>query len=165
LGNYDISAQYFQQADSIANKTGNEDLFIYVSIQQARGKDTHGRQQEGLADLLKTETLAKTSGNKKLLSYSQRSIATTYQNSFSNFPKSMEYLLKVNYCRRRSRLCNCLESSYSGLAALYNFTGDQANSLLYYQKAAELNKKVGNKRTEAPLIIILANVQVDGQIS
>ncbi len=149
LGNYDISAQYLQQADSIANKTGNEELLIYVSIQQARGKTLTGASKEGLADLLKTETLAETNGNKKLLSYSQRSIAATYQNSFSNFPKAMEYILKSISSAEEAGCADCLVNSYSNLANLYNFTGDQANSLLYYQKAAELNKKVGNKRIEA----------------
>ena len=148
LGNYDISAQYFQQADSIANKTGNEELLIYVSIQQARAKTLTGVSKEGLTDLLKTETLAETNGNKKLLSYSQRTIAATYQNSFSNFPKAMEYVLKAITAAEEAGCADCLVNSYANLANLYNFTGDQANSLLYYQKAAELNKKVGNKRIE-----------------
>ncbi len=61
----------------------------------------------------------------------------------------MEYILKSITAAEEASCADCLASSYSGLAALYNFTGDQPNSLLYYQKAVEINNKVGNKQIEA----------------
>ena len=151
LGNYDASAKYLQQADSIANKKGNEELLIYVLMQKGRRKSLTGNSKEGLADYLKAETAAIKNGNKKLLAYCERSIAGAYQNSFSNFPKAMEYVLKSIANGEDINCDDCLLSSYSNIAALYNLIDDQPNALIYYQKAAEINKKVGNKQIEAVL--------------
>lgn len=151
LGDYDTSAYYLKQADSIANKTANDELLSYVLIQKGRIKIITGANKEGLADYLKAEAIAGKTGNKELLAYCQRSIAGTYQNSFSNFPKAMEYILKAIANAEEANSANHLAGAYSGLAALYNFTGDQPNSLIYYQKAAETNKKVGNKLLESNL--------------
>ncbi|HEX5150632.1 MAG TPA: ATP-binding protein [Parafilimonas sp.] len=151
LGNYDVSARYLQQADSIANTTVDEELGIYVLAQHARIKTLTGASKDGLADYLRAEQAAMKTGNKQLLSYCQRIIAGTYQTSFSNFPKSMEYILKAIDNAEDADCANCLAGAYSNLAALYNLIGDQPNALIYYKKAAEINERVGNKQTEATL--------------
>src|SRR5262245_55701297 len=57
MGNYDVGIQHLEQADSIATKTGDQELFIYVLAQRARVKMLTGYSKEALADLVKAEEL------------------------------------------------------------------------------------------------------------
>ncbi|MES1223640.1 MAG: tetratricopeptide repeat protein [Bacteroidota bacterium] len=56
----------------------------------------------------------------------------------------MEYIMKAVNTSEEANCLECLASNWSALAAIYNVIGDQEKALLYYQKALDANKQLGN---------------------
>jgi len=159
LGNARISegkkleaADLLRKADSLGQKTGDIKLQAYVLLRSARVLQQTSENNEALPKTLKAEEIALKTGDKKLISECQRVISSAYQNSFSNFPKAIEYILKSIRTAEEADCLKCLAQSWSGAAALYATIGDQSRGLYYYQKALEANKKIGNKIIEANLL-------------
>jgi len=123
-----------------------------VLLRSARVLQQTSENNEALPKTLKAEEIALKTGDKKLISECQRVISSAYQNSFSNFPKAIEYILKSIRTAEEADCLKCLAQSWSGAAALYATIGDQSRGLYYYQKALEANKKIGNKIIEANLL-------------
>jgi signal transduction histidine kinase len=130
-------------ADSIAKKTGNQELAAYVLLRMAANVLTT-ENKKALNYSLQAEAIAQKTGNKKLLSHCQRRIGTIYQISLSDYPRAMEYFIKSVNAAETANCLDCLAASWGYLGTLYNAIGDQKSSLLYFQKAAEANQKTGN---------------------
>ncbi len=143
MGKKQVADAFLKQADSVAKKTGNQELAAYVLLRMAANVITT-ENRKALNYLLKAEAIAQKTGNKKLLSLCQRRIGQIYQVSFSDYPRAMEYLIKSVSSAEAANCLDCLAASWGSLGSLYNKIGDQKSSLLYYQKAAAANQKTGN---------------------
>jgi signal transduction histidine kinase/tetratricopeptide (TPR) repeat protein len=151
LGNRQEAVQLVQQADSIAKQTGDQELIAYVLLGMGKVHQ-QVNNNTALNYNKRAEAIALKTNNKKLLFTCQNDIASIYQNSLSDFPKAMEYCLKSINSAEGADCMSCLSRGWSTLAALYNIMGDQTNALLYYQKAIDANKKIGDKQTESNLL-------------
>jgi two-component system NtrC family sensor kinase len=149
MGNKPEALRLLQRADSIAQKTGEQDLLVMALLETGATKQQIADNKDVLAYYLRAEAIAKKSSNKSLLSNCQRMISDHYENSFSDHAKAMEYCLKAINSAEEANSPETLGMTWVTLASLYNRIGDQDNSLLYLQKAAEANKQTGNKGQEA----------------
>ena len=143
-----------QQADSIAEKTGNQVLAGYVLTKMAMNAQTKDNKK-ALNYGLKAEEIAKQTGNKPLLNEAQIIIEQIYQISLSDFPNAMKYVLKAAASAEETHNLRNRALSWSGLGSLYSVIGDQQNSLIYYEKALNANKELGNKSL---LRVLRANI-------
>ncbi|MEO5593704.1 MAG: ATP-binding protein [Chitinophagaceae bacterium] len=140
------------QADSIAQKAGDPDLLVNSALRLTFATPQNNNKQ-ALAYAEKAEALAQKSGNKRLLARSQATIASLYMNSLSNYSKGIEYSMKAIAAGEEADCLPCLANSWNNIAMIYNILGDQDKSLLYYQKAFEANKKLGNKNLKNNLLV------------
>lgn len=139
-----------QQADSLAKKIDDPELNAYVLLQQSINV-RNANNPQSIAYAKAAEEIALKTHNKKLISLCQNQIGGLYGTSFSDFPRAIEYNLKAVAAAEEADCLACLSKSWTSLAASYNSVGDQATSLLYYQKALEANKQIGNKFQEVQL--------------
>lgn len=144
-GDKQSGSVFIQQADSIAKKTGDKKLLVYVLRRKAINVRQSSENKNALKYLLDAEQIAQSIGDKKLLSACQRSISSFYQNSLSDYPKAMDYAFKAIATAEDANCLHCLTGVWTNLASLYNVIGDQEKSLVYYQKAMETSKQLGNK--------------------
>jgi two-component system NtrC family sensor kinase len=149
MGNKPEALLLLHKADSIAQKTGEQDLLVMALLETGATKQQIADNKEVLAYYIKAEEIAQKSSNKSLLSNCQRMISDHYENSFSDHAKAMEYCLKAINSAEEANSLETLGMTWATLASLYNRIGDQDNSLLYLQKAAEANKQTGDKAQEA----------------
>jgi signal transduction histidine kinase len=150
-GNRQEATLLIQRADSLAKQTDDQELLTYVLL--GKGKiNTQINNQQALTYKKEAESIALKINDKKLLSICQADIAALYQNSLSDFPKAMEYRLKAINSAEDADCHPCLSRSWAALASLYNIMGDQSNALLYYQKAMDANKLIGDKIAEGSLL-------------
>ena len=140
------------QADSIAQQSGNLDVRVSTLLRLSFGTPQNSNKQS-LAYAEQAEAMAQKSGNKKLLARAQQTIASLYNNSFSDYSKSIEYALKAIAAGEEADCLPCLATTWNGIAMTYNIIGDQDKSLSYYQKAFEANKKLGNKNLKNNLLV------------
>ncbi len=140
------------EADSIARKTGDQELRVN-SLLRLSGSTPQNSNRQSLAYAEQAEDIAQKSGNKRLLARSRQTIASLYQNSFSDYSKAIEYSMKAITAGEEADCLPCLATSWNGIAMTYNIIGDQDKSLFYYQKAFEANKKLGNKNLKNNLLI------------
>jgi two-component system, NtrC family, sensor kinase len=141
-----------QQAAEIARKNGDQVLLTYALMNLARAKQQTTENKQALAYALQAEASAQKTGNKILLAICQRSIASFYENSLSDHPRAMEWILRSEKTAEEANSLNDLAQAWSELAALYTALGDQASSLVYYKKAFEANKKIGNSALQSNLL-------------
>ncbi|HEX5027035.1 MAG TPA: ATP-binding protein [Agriterribacter sp.] len=151
-GNKTEANALISQADSIAEKTGDRELLINVLMKKASNAQ-FSNNNEAIAFGLKAEKLSQETGNKNLISRCQFLIASIYQNSLSDYSKAMEYAMKSMSSAEEAECMPCLASSWNTIGALYNIIGDQEKSLLYYQKAFDANKELGNTRLKVNLLM------------
>ncbi|HEY4197807.1 MAG TPA: tetratricopeptide repeat protein [Mucilaginibacter sp.] len=132
------------QASAIAERTGDKELLVNILVAFGRAKVQMDNKQ-ALAYYLKADSVADKLTDKKLLARTQRVVASSYQNSLSDYPKAMDWILKSIQTGEEAKDLNELALSWTTLAGLYTTMGDQTNSLIYYKKALEANKMLGNK--------------------
>jgi signal transduction histidine kinase len=142
-GNVQEGIRLINRGDSMAKKLGDVDLEITALLRKS-GTRISQNATEALGYALQAEELAAKSGNKLLLSAALRTIGNTYQNSLSDYSRGMEYIMKSIPVSEEANCLTCLALSWTSLAGLYNVIGDQEKALLYYQKAFDANKELGN---------------------
>jgi two-component system NtrC family sensor kinase len=144
LGNKLKATIVLQQADSIAKKTGNQNLLSLTLTRMASNAQAVDNKK-ALSYGLQAETLALQTGNKAFLFSAQRIIGRIYHISLTDYPNAMKYFLKALASAEATGRLENLAVSWSDLATLYSAIGDQKSALLYYEKAVNANKKLGNK--------------------
>jgi signal transduction histidine kinase len=141
-----------QQAYSIAEKTADQLLLAHVLNGMGRVKAQTAGNRQALEYYLKAEAIAETLADKRFLFSNQRRISGLYEASLSDYPKAMEWILKSIQTAEETDCQDCLAQSWTNLAALYNYMGDNSKSLFYYKKALEANKQIGNETIETTLL-------------
>jgi tetratricopeptide (TPR) repeat protein len=130
LGNRPQAVKLVEQADSIAKQTGDRELLAYVLLATGR-INMQINNKEALANYKKADSIALQINNKKLLATCELDIAGIYQNSLSDFPKSMEYVLKSINSSEEANCQPCLTRSWATLASLFNMMGYHAHALFF----------------------------------
>jgi len=140
-GNKEQGALILQQADSIAKKTGDPVLQLWVLIRLS-GCYLDYDYRRSLSYALKAEQFAQKIGNKPLLSQSQQLVSAGY-NGLSDYAKGMEYAMKsLNV----AEACNCLDCqaiAWSRIATTYTSIGDYGKSNEYFNKLYEACRQLG----------------------
>ena len=154
MGNKPKAAIVLQQAESIAKKTGNQNL-LSLTLTGMAANAIAVDNKKALSYGLQAENLALQTGNKEFQFTAQRIIGTIYQVSLTDYPNAMRYGLKALASAEATGSLKNLALSWSDLATLYSVIGDQKNALLFYEKAVNANKKLGNKNLAG---IILLNI-------
>lgn len=116
----DIKAReyMFQQADSIAKKTGN--LYLQAkSLASLAYYVTLSDSKKGLNYYLLAEKICIKSGNKSFLSRIQNRIGHTYQVEFSDYVNGMEYFLKAVKSSEEANDLYVLVFNWISIGALY----------------------------------------------
>ncbi len=150
-GNRQQAVLFIQQADSIANKTGDQELIANVLLGMGNANMYGANNRQALAYKKKAEEIALKTGNKKLTSICQREIGVIYGSSFNDYPKAIEYTLKSVRSAEEAGCLSCLAKGWFNLGTSYSLVGDQDNALLYFKKAADANKQLGDKVLEVKL--------------
>ncbi|WP_426670355.1 tetratricopeptide repeat-containing sensor histidine kinase [Mucilaginibacter sp. McL0603] len=140
-----------QQVYVIAKRTDDQELLVRYMIGMAR-LNLLTNNQKALAFDLKADSIAEKLGNKDLISRCQRIVSGVYMTSFSNYPMAMEWILKSIKTAEEANLLNNLAQSWANLATIYTALGDHKNGLIYYKKALEANKQLGNKDLASNLL-------------
>ncbi|MEJ7681405.1 MAG: tetratricopeptide repeat protein [Segetibacter sp.] len=139
------------RADSIARGTGNQELRAYVLLKMGDVNRLGSNNHQALAYEKEAEAIALKTGNKKLLFECQSAISTIYGSSLNDFPKAIEYGLKAVASAEEANCQSCLVTGWTNLARDYTFASDQSNGLIYYLKALEANKQIGDRNQEVRL--------------
>ncbi|WP_317126688.1 histidine kinase dimerization/phospho-acceptor domain-containing protein, partial [Algoriphagus antarcticus] len=153
-GDQPKAAIVLQQAESIAKKTGNKNLLSLILSRMAFNARVVDNKK-ALSYGLQAEKLALQTGNKEFEFLAQKIIGTIYNVSLTDYPNAMKYYLKALASAEATGSLKNLALSWSDLATLYSVIGDQENALLFYEKAVNANKILGNKDLAR---IILANI-------
>jgi signal transduction histidine kinase len=143
LGSRDQMPVMLSQARAIAAKTGDQELSALCWNLEGRSNNQNNNKKT-LASYLKADSIAERLPDKQLSARMKRIISNVYAVSLSNFPKAMEWALKSVKVAEENNLQNELAFSWANLATDYTTMGDNKNGLIYYKKALEANKVLGN---------------------
>ncbi len=146
------SFQLLQRAYSIAEKLANRELSVSVLLAMGDTKAKTAENKHAIAYYLKAEAIAHGISDKKILANSQRVIANFYDVSLTDYPKAFEWLFKSIKTGEEANCINCLARSWAALGGLYGGIDDQTKSLVYYNKALEANKQIGDKVLQFKLL-------------
>ena len=151
-GNVTESDSMLKRALSLAQKLDDPNITGVVFYKMG-GREVHlGNNEEGMGYLFNAEKILQNSGNYKRLALCQASIGNYYQTNLSNYPASMEYLLRALESAEKSNAPEMLFYAWDGLSYLYLLLGDYENALSYLDKAAEEVKKAGADIGKTPLL-------------
>ena len=140
------------EADSVSSLT--KDPILRAKILDTWGLLNRSKDLKKAIEYHKeAEQIAEKTSDRRLLSDIQGNMANIYVISYSDYPKGMEYALKSLRTAEEANYLDGMVQSMRSIATVYTFLGDEQNSLLYYQKAVEVNKKLGNKDAEAILYL------------
>jgi len=155
-GNRAEGDSMFHRADSIARKNDNLDLL--ATVQVYRGYSSVLANPElGRTLLLTAEKTSEKTGNKKLLSVCQYFIAVEYANGQSNLPKGIDYYLKSVHTAEEVNYLRYICAGYIALGKIYRRMDDKPNAVVYFQRAAEINKQLKNPGIEGQLLVTEGN--------
>jgi tetratricopeptide (TPR) repeat protein len=143
---------FLQKAGTIAKKINDNKILVKVLMGYGQIKAKTAENKQSLEFYLKAASLAEKIPDKRILAKCQRTIASVYHISLSDYPKSMEWNLKAIKTAEEADCLDCLAQSWTSLAALHTAFGDHEKSLLYYKKALDANKKLGNKIIQSHLL-------------
>ena len=143
-----IMQQALALAENIKDQTYLSD--VYVAIGGLNNLTGEGKQ--AMDNAIKAEAAAQTTRNKSLISRRQIFISSLYANSVGNYTKAMDWALKGEKNAEDVNELDVLAPSWSAIATIYTQIGDQANALIYYKKALDANKKLGNRNLEFNLL-------------
>jgi two-component system NtrC family sensor kinase len=111
-----------------------------------------GESKQALEYAFKAEAAAQKTSNKALISRRQTGVSALYANSIGDYTKAMEWALKAEKNAEEANDLNALAASWSSIATIFTNIGDQSNAILYYKKALNANKKLGNQTLEFNLL-------------
>ncbi|MGC4037065.1 MAG: ATP-binding protein [Chitinophagaceae bacterium] len=138
------------KADSIADLL--KDMALKTEITMNRALEYRFSDPKKALDLYTAaEKIATESNNLRLVSATQMNIGSIYTTSLANYPKAMEYILKSLRNAEQINYSSGVVSGYRALGNLYTYLGDEQTSLVYFQKAAEANKRYGDRDVETLL--------------
>jgi two-component system, NtrC family, sensor kinase len=140
-GNTNAGASFLHMADSIAIKTGNRELQLWVSLRTA-GCYQANDYRLSLKWALKAEQLAQEIGNKVLLSKAQTFLGSTYW-GLSDYASAMEYDTKALKAGEETNCLDCQVFTWQTMANLYVSLGDYAKANEYYQKLLKGYEQLG----------------------
>ncbi|HVV54885.1 MAG TPA: tetratricopeptide repeat protein, partial [Mucilaginibacter sp.] len=140
------------QALAIAKTIKDRTYLSDAYASMASFSNLTGDQKHALAYSLKAEEAAQTTQNKILIAQRQNGISGLYANSIGDYTKSMEWAIKAEKNADEAGDLNAQALSWSNMAGIYTSIGDQSTSLIYYQKALDANKRLGNLSLEFNLL-------------
>jgi len=111
-----------------------------------------GESKQALEYAFKAEAAAQKTSNKALISRRQTGVSALYAHSIGDYTKAMEWALKAEKNAEEANDLNALAASWSSIATIFTNIGDQSNAILYYKKALNANKKLGNQTLEFNLL-------------
>ncbi len=141
-----------QQVVDIASKNNDHALLAYALLNVARAKQQTTENKQALAYALQAEASAQKTPDRALIANCQRTISSIYENSLSDYPRAMEWILKAEKTAEDAGSLNDMALAWSQMGALYTSLGDQPNSLSTYKKAFDANKKIGNAGLQSNLL-------------
>ena len=150
-GKKEEGALLLQQADSIAKKSGDQVLQLWVLIRQS-GCYLDYDYRRSLDYALKAEAFAQKIGNKPLLSQSQQLVSAGF-NGLSDYGKGMEYAMKA---LNVAEACNCLDCqaiAWSRIATTYTSIGDYDKSNQYFKKLYDACQQLGFNQANSSEIL------------
>ncbi len=140
-GNKEESAQLLYKADTIATKTGDSELSLWVLIRLAACyQSTDYRQSLGWA--LKAEEMAQKLGNKTLLSKTQTFVGASYW-GLSDYARAMEFVMKALKTAEEVNCLDCQVFAWQAITNIYISIGDYEKSNQYSQKLFEGYNQLG----------------------
>ncbi|HTE00873.1 MAG TPA: tetratricopeptide repeat protein [Mucilaginibacter sp.] len=143
LGHREQMPALQKRALAIAEKTGDQKLL--ASCWYLAGRiNTQNDNRKALAFYLKGDSIAERLPDKRLTWRIKRAVASAYAISLSDYPRAMDWTLKAEKIAEENNLQNELAQSWANLATYYTAMGDNKNGLVYYKKALEANKLLGN---------------------
>ena len=149
-GHRDKALALVNQALAIAQRAADQRLLVYYYLIMGQ-LNVQVNNKQALAYELKADSIAEKLPANELTARLQRSIYGIYATSLSDYPKAMEWILKSIKTAEDVHSLNELATSWSNLASMYTSIGDHKNALIYYKKALEANKTLGNKTLSSNL--------------
>ena len=140
-GNKEESAALLYKADTIATKTGDSELHLWVLIRFAACYQSTDYRQS-LSWALKAEELAQKLGNKTLLSKTQTFVGATYW-GLSDYARAMEYVMKALKTAEEVNCLDCEVFAWQVITNIYISIGDYEKSNQYSQKLFEGYNQLG----------------------
>ena len=150
-GNTETGATLLHMADTIAKKTGDRELQLWILLRLAgcyQGND----YRLSLSWALKAEELAQRIGSKVLLSKSQTFIGSTYW-GLSDYARAIEYVMKALKSGEESNCLDCQVFTWQTTAYIYVSLGDYNKANEYYQKLVAGYKQLGISGTASEEVI------------
>lgn len=142
-GHKDQAAKLLEQSLALAKKVNDEGLWVRYWIVMARANSQIDNKR-ALLFYFKADSLAENLKDKALTARVQRLIGNFYATSLSDYPKAMDWALKAVKNAEEANSLNDLVLSWISIATYHTIMGEQKSSLIYYQKALEANKQLGN---------------------
>jgi two-component system NtrC family sensor kinase len=141
-----------KQAGILAAKTKDQELLVRVLLGTGDIKRLNGDNKLALDYYLKAEAAAHKLNVTRLLSLSQDRLSDFYANTLNNYLTALDWSYKSIKTSEEANCEDCLVRSWTGIASLYTSLGDQKNSLSYFNKALQLNEKLGDDFTKSILL-------------
>ncbi|MDB5134733.1 MAG: tetratricopeptide repeat protein [Mucilaginibacter sp.] len=143
-----LMRQAITLAEKIQDKTHLSNAYAAISSIN----NLTGESKQSLVDALKAEAAAQTTQNKSLIARRQVGLSGLYTTSVSDYTRAMDWALKAEKNAEEINDLDVLAQTWSVIATIYTYIGDQANALIYYKKALNENKKLGNRSLEFNLL-------------
>ena len=141
-----------EQSITIAQKLDDKTHLSNAYAIMSSFNNVTGESKQALEYAFKAEAAAQKTLNKALISRRQAGVSGLYSNSVGNYTKAMEWVLKAEKNAEEANDLDALAGSWSGIATIFTSIGDQSNAILYYKKALDANKKLGNQNLEFNLL-------------
>ncbi len=145
-GNVEQGVKMMNEADAIADKIGDLKLRAFILSRKA-----YIISPKTLQYGLGAEKIATQIGNQRLLSIIDDGIGEYYLTLLTDYPKSLEYLLKGLAAAEQANDLYMKIITWRSLGALYANLGDQDKALQYLQEASRANKRLGSNTIECLL--------------
>ena len=143
-----------KQAYALAEKNEDKEYQVIMLLTMGRITGLTVEMQQAINYYFQAETIAKDLPDKKWLARCQSAIGNRYLIAASNYPKSMEWLLKSIATAEEAGCQECLYFSWNNLGTLYTYIGDYEKALVYYEKVLNVSKS----RTDASNASILTGI-------
>ena len=137
----DLAIRMLTTADSLAKEIQDYRLQFWATIRLAL-RYAENDNEKAIELALKSETLAKKTGDPALISRAQLRAAETYCN-LSNYALAMEYSLKAQENAIAAKCVDCEMRIWGRIAAVYELVGNYEKSNFYYEKQNVHYKKIG----------------------
>ena len=140
-GSVDIAIRLCNQADSIANKTGDLRLKFWT-LMRFSTYYLFSNYRRALPYALEAEKVADKIHHRSLLSIAQSIISATYYYT-GNFNAAMDYGMKALKSGEEAACLSCQFVALDWIGGIHSFIGDYDKSNEYFQKALEYAQQLG----------------------